>query len=211
MLKRSLALIALILPIMAQAAAPKFVEGKDYALITDGKASQDKVIRVYEFFNYECPWCFRFEDKLEPWLKNKPKDVQFTRVPVSFNKIMRDYSKVFYVAKALKVEDKVTRPLFSAIHKDGKDLSNPKALAAFFAQYGVNAEAFDSAYRYSMSIDAQIKQAEEKTVQFQIYGVPAMVVDGVYRTDSRMNQGDGQRMLAVVDFLIAKIRAKNKQ
>lgn len=211
MLKRCLAILFILFPLVACADSSQFKEGQDYERITNATPSEDKTIRVYEFFNYECPWCFRFEDSIDAWLKTKPKGVEFIRVPVSFNKIMRHYTKVYFVAKALNVEDKITRPLFNAIHKDGKDLTSQKALAAFFLQYGVSAQDFDNAYNYSMGIDAKMKKAQELTAKFQIYGVPAMVVDGQYRTDTRMNKGDSKRMIAVVNYLIAKVRTKNKQ
>jgi thiol:disulfide interchange protein DsbA len=92
-------------------ATPKFVEGKDYKLVTPNMATVTNIIpagkvQVIEFFSYGCPWCYRLEPYLEKWLAHKPANVDFRRVPVVFESGWDTYAKAYYTAKALDVETK---------------------------------------------------------------------------------------------------------
>lgn len=210
---RRLIWICLFLPILAVASAkPQFVAGKDYEVLTvtppPSSIVKDKVT-VTEFFNYGCPWCFRLEATLEDWIANKPAYVNFRRIPVAFNESWEVYAKAYYVAEALGVEEKMTLPLFKAIHDQGRNLSSFSAMQDFFADNGVTKQQFDAAFNSSPTIDAQVEQGRKLVNYYGIYGIPAIIVAGKYKTDSKMNEGDAKHMVSVLKFLIEKAHAES--
>lgn len=191
----------------------EFTVGKDYQVITPltipGQASivaeqaKNKVL-VQEFFNYGCPWCFRFEPTLEKWLKNKPKDVVFERVPVVFESGWQVLARTYYIAKAFDLTHTFTPAIFNAIHQQGQDLTDEAKMAAFFAAHGVPAEKFTQAYNHSPAIDLEMKQADELMQQYGIYEIPTIVIDGKYLVSMRLMQGNDQRFIAVLNYLVQK-------
>ena len=114
-------------------------------------------VKVIEFFSYGCSWCYKLEPNIQKWLKTKPKDVEFIRVPVSFNQQWEIYAKAYYTADALGVAKDVTADLFDALQNKKSDLSSEKAMADFFVKHGVSKEDFENAFIYSPSMDLQVK------------------------------------------------------
>ena len=57
--------------------------------------------QVIEFFSYGCHWCAEGEPYVEQWLKTKPDNVVFIRVPVLFAASWVNLAKVYYVIEAL--------------------------------------------------------------------------------------------------------------
>ena len=73
-----------IVPLAAQA-ADTFKEGEHYERITPEVATQaDGKIEVVEVFWYGCHHCYSFEPDIKKWLKSKPDNVKFRRVPGVF-------------------------------------------------------------------------------------------------------------------------------
>src|SRR5487761_2605520 len=60
---------------------------------------------VLEFFSYTCPHCYHLEATIAPWVKRLSKDVDFRRVPVTFNKAATLMAKAFYAAEAMNVRE----------------------------------------------------------------------------------------------------------
>src|SRR6185295_2167695 len=81
-------------------------------------------IEIAEFFWYGCPHCYNLEPVIETWLKKLPPDVQFRRVPAVFNPRWEHDAEIFYTFDALGVLDKVHKPFFEAIHRDGLRTDN---------------------------------------------------------------------------------------
>src|SRR6059058_6008713 len=76
-------LASLALSATAQMTAPQ--EGNQYLRLKNPQPVETgKKIEVIEFFSYGCPHCGEFEPLLHEWVKKLPPDVQFRRVPVSF-------------------------------------------------------------------------------------------------------------------------------
>jgi thiol:disulfide interchange protein DsbA len=76
-------------------------------------------IEVIEFFWYGCPHCYTLEPLIEDWLKKLPKDAAFKRVPAVFNERWAKDAAIFYALEATGNLERLHRPLFDAIHKDG--------------------------------------------------------------------------------------------
>ncbi|GMR08152.1 MAG: thiol:disulfide interchange protein DsbA/DsbL [Gammaproteobacteria bacterium] len=186
-----------------------YAEGFEYKLVTPAQPTTGKgMVEVVEMFWYGCPHCFKFEPILNEWLKTKPKNVKFVRVPAIFRPQWELHAQLFYTAEALGIADKLHQQVFDAIHKERINLSDEKSIRTFFVKHGVKAEDFDRTFR-SFSVLAKVRRARMLTSRYGINVVPSMIVNGKYMTDARIaSLGDTgithQNMLKVVDFLIAR-------
>ena len=104
-------------------------------------------------------------------------------------------ARAYYAAEALGVLDKIHQPLFDAIQRERRKLSTEDDLAAFFAEQGVNQDAFRKAYQ-SFQTETQVRRANQLAQRYGVTGVPTVIVGGQYTVRS-------PRIFDVVDFLIA--------
>lgn len=158
-------------------------------------------VTVAEFFSYGCPSCYLVEPQLEKWL-SEHKEVDFQRVPSVFRSEWEVYAKAYYVAKHFGISEKVTLPLFKAIHDKGKDLSTPEQMANFFAEQGVDKKKFEEVFNFSPSIDGQVNRADQVIHQYQIYAIPTFVVNGKYMTNAEIAGGSNQKLFEVLSALV---------
>jgi len=181
----------------------QYDEGTQYKRLVAPVPTVDaNKIEVVELFWYGCPHCFRLEPDLQKWLKNKPANVVFVRVPAVFRPLWAFHAKVYYTAEVLGVLDKVHEPMFDAMHVQRRKMASVDEVKALFAQYGVTSDQFDNAFN-SFAVDAKVRRATDLTRRYGIEGVPALVINGKYVTDGVMAHGhDG--MLKVTDYLISK-------
>lgn len=201
-------LLACLLSIVAlTASAEEYQEGVHYQLLTTPLATESGGrIEVVELFWYGCPHCFHFEPVIAKWLESKSDDVVFRRVPAVFAENWVPHARAFYAAEALGVLDKFHAPLFKAMHEEEQKIFNEEALIRFAAGQGIDEADFKSAYT-GFAIDGKVKKAMMYTRDSGITGVPAVIVNGKYRTGAQMAGGQDQ-VLKVVDFLVAKERAR---
>jgi thiol-disulfide isomerase/thioredoxin len=139
--------LALLLTGQAQA-ADGLKAGQDYAVINPAVElpASDKV-QVVELFWYGCPACYNMEPHLVEWLKTKPENVEFVRLPAIFNNPQWAlHARAYYTAESLGVVEDFHAPFFHAMHRFGKRMDTPEALRAFFAEIGVSGEDFDKAF-----------------------------------------------------------------
>ena len=204
-LVRRLLLVAIagMLPLIAVRAAdptatpPAFQEGKDYGVrstpIPPMVAGKPEVI---EFFSYNCPHCHDLEPLAQDWLKRKSNEVQFVRIPVSFNSGWEVTARAYYVAESLGVLEKMHRSLFEAIHRDQRKLASEDEVTALIVENGVDEATFRKAYK-SFQTETQMRRANQLTQRYGVRGVPLLIVNGQYDVRS-------PRMFEVVDFLLAR-------
>lgn len=166
-------------------------------------------IEVAEIFWYGCPHCYAFEPYVEKWLKTKPDDVNFVRIPGVLGQNWVADARAFYAAEKLGVLDKIHRPLFDAIHKDHKMLFTEDSLRDFFESQGVDGDAFTKAYN-SNEVDVRVKEALDMERRYQITGVPTVIVDGRWRT-SASQAGSFEGLIKVIDKLVDKARAERNR
>lgn len=212
--------LLLLLPVVAFAAntpntdtAP-FKAGKDYQLtaIATGMPLPPKhKVDVVEFFSFACPACFNFEPSLEKWLKNKPADVHFDRIPVVFESGWDVLARGYYTAKNLNVSEKLAPAIFNAIQVQGQDLTNATNLEQFFIAHGVSKSDFENTYNFSPGMDGQMLRGDNLMRLYHILQVPTVVIDGKYKVDPSMTGGNYSRMLQVIDYLIAQERKNLKK
>lgn len=190
-------------------------EGANYVRLAQpiGVATPGK-IEVIEFFWYGCPYCNAFESVLEPWVQRLPSDVAFRRVPVWFReRPFTAHQKLYFALETTNQLDKLHRRAFYAIHGERQRLDEPGDLVAFVGKHGGDADAFKAAYD-SFSVQSRVQQARQTAAAYKIDTVPAMGIHGRWYTTGPLAAAGGQasgaganeRMLAVVDHLLERIR-----
>ncbi|MFZ5537215.1 MAG: thiol:disulfide interchange protein DsbA/DsbL [Pseudomonadota bacterium] len=195
-------LLALILSAGLAHAAPEEMvhyEAIDPPVKVD--AAQGEVV-VQELFWYGCGHCYHFDPALNAWLAKKPANVRFERVAVALNPGWVPLSKAYYALRQLGVDEKLHTALFDAVHKERRPLNAPEQIADFVASHGVDREAFLKAYN-GFAVDAEVRKAQQLARQYGITGVPAMVVQGKYRTSGSL-AGTNGKMIEVVDALVVR-------
>jgi protein dithiol oxidoreductase (disulfide-forming) len=168
-------------------------------------ANPDK-IEVVEFFWYGCPHCYSFEPSLANWLKTKPANVEFIRMPAVFSEQWGKHAKAYYTAEALGVVDAVHADFFDAIQEKKQSLESEDDLAKFFTAHGVKEADFRETYN-SFIVDTKLRQAPAIAAKYGITGVPAIIVNGKYRTNGTL-AGSQEKMIDVMNLLIKKESGK---
>jgi protein dithiol oxidoreductase (disulfide-forming) len=205
---RALAAFALAAAFVAGAAAQAPVEGTNYARLKNPQPNESgKSIEVLEFFSYGCPHCGELEPHLQAWLKNKPADVTFRRIPVSFQPRWESLSRVFYTLDALGEEMKYTLDIFTAIHGKGVQLWNEKDFLDWAAAKGMDRKKVEDMYK-SFAIAGKMNRAKQLAGAYGIQSVPTIVVDGKFTTGPERLQGGHAAVPGTIDALIAKARAE---
>ena len=188
------------------------VEGVHYVrLAQPAPAGAAGKIEVIEFFWYECPHCNAFEPALDAWARRQGDDIAFRRVPVWFREEpFSAQQRLFYALEALGLVPTLHRKVFSAIHGEHTRLRTAEDIAAFALGNGVDPLKFMATYN-SFAVQSKALQARQTAAAYKIDAVPAMGVQGRYYTNGTLanatsGAGSNERMLAVVDALIAKVR-----
>jgi len=198
---------AAALMLAATAVADEFEVGIHYEVlpIPVATATPGK-IEVVEIFSYGCGACFRFDPVVEAWRAKLPPDVAFRRIPAMFRQEWAILGQAFYTAEALGVSEQLHGALFDAIHLRGVDFRSPQVLAGIFRDAaGVDEADFDRTFN-SFGVRSKTQQADANGRMYRLSGVPTLVVDGRYRIYGGSIDASTTGMLAVVDYLVAKVR-----
>jgi cyclophilin family peptidyl-prolyl cis-trans isomerase/predicted DsbA family dithiol-disulfide isomerase len=187
-----------------------FVAGEHYIVLDNPVPTRDSSkIEVVEMFSYGCPHCYEFEAHINEWGKQQTGDVDFWYSPAVWSKTMDLYARAFYAARELNITEEIHFPLFTAIVVEQRKLSNENELAEFFAEHGVDKDAFTEVMQSTVVIN-QAEAAEARVRSYKPAGVPEIIVNGKYRVD-RMHAGGLAEMLMVTDYLVNKERIKLKK
>jgi len=156
---------------------------KEYEMINPPQptTSKDKV-EVVELFWYGCPHCFTLEPYVERWLKRKPENVKFVRMPGMFRPSWEIHGRAYYTAEVLGVVDKVHKPMFEAIHEQKRSLSDEASIMALFKANGVSEKDFKRVFR-SFAVETKLRRAKDMGQRYGVRGVPALIVNGKYRAN----------------------------
>ena len=202
--------------ILAQAATPatdqnwKFTEGEHYHRLIPTQPTlggADKV-EVAEFFWYGCGHCLEFESYINPWSKTIPVNARFVRIPATWNPLVNLHAQLYYTEEALVGTGKIKDPeafraaLFNEYHRRGNRMTSQTAIQEIFARFGVSADDFNSTWS-SFEVAQKLRIAQDLARRYAITGVPAMVVNGKYRT-GKSETGTYPKLLEVVDELITR-------
>ena len=190
------------------------VPGKDYVPINPPQPTESAgKVEVIEFFSYACPHCASLEGPLNAWLKKKPADVEFKRVPVVFHESWAPFARLYYTLEALGQVDKLHSEIFKAVHDQKLRLQDPKVMADWVSSKGVDRKKFTDTYD-SFTVQSRAKLSNDVTRRYNVEFTPAVVVNGRFMTGPSMTSSgssvDNNRFFAVVDQLIASSRKPAK-
>lgn len=191
------------------------IEGRQYQRLNQTLPTPPGKIEVVEFFWYGCPHCYTFDPVLEAWIKTLPADVSFRRVHVGFRANIKLHQKLFYALEAMGKEAEVHDRVFAAFHRDRLNLDDEASIIALVGKLGLDQAKFKDAFN-SFGVQTKAQQATKYSEDFRIDGVPALGIGGRFLTSPSMagvpgapEVTQGQRAVAVADFLIKLARGKN--
>jgi thiol:disulfide interchange protein DsbA len=206
---RALLLLLTVFPLLVQSAT--FEEGRNYQRIVPAQSTEAKgKIEVVELFWYACPHCYRFQPYMARWLKSKPADVVYRRMPAIFSDRWALLGRAFYTAQALGIVDRIHQPLFDAIHAEKRRMDSEQALMAFFAEHGVSNDEFRKTF-HSFAVDAKVRRAREMSRRYQAQATPSVVINGKYILNPDNADGNFNTMIKIMNYLIDKERAAMKK
>ena len=196
-----------------EAVAPqnwKFKEGQHYIRMVPSQPTMggaDK-IEVAEFFWYGCPHCYDFEPTINAWAEGIPANARFVRIPVVWNTMHELHARLFYTMEvlarngALADGEAFHNTVFQEIQTRGNRLTSEDSIRRLFERFGVDGEAFDQTWK-SFEVDQKLRVAKDLGRRYNIQGVPAVVVNGKYRTGGQ-EAGSYDAVPEVIDELIAR-------
>ncbi len=181
------------------------VSAQGYVQITPAQPTQsENKIEVLEVFWYGCRHCYDFEPFINNWLENKPEDIDFRRMPGIFRKDWIPHAKAYYTAEKLEILNKIHSSLFTAIHKEKRQIYNDSSIKKFFLEHDVDKREFKKIYE-SDEVDTKIKQSYVMGQRYKITGVPAIIVNGKYMV-SGSTAGSFENVTKIMDMLIERER-----
>jgi thiol:disulfide interchange protein DsbA len=210
MLNRLLGLVLLGTTVAcgAQAPAPAaepFQAGVDYYLIEPAQpTSTGDKIEVIEVFGYSCGGCAAFQPLVSNWKKTLPADASFSYMPAMFGGIWENFARAYYTAETMGILDKTHEDMFKVVHVE-RAIRGAEDIPNFYGRHGVNAEEF-AATMNSFAVNAKIGRSQQQVPRYGVSSTPTMIVAGKYRIEVGSSNSH-ERILEIVDFLIAKERA----
>ncbi len=186
-----------------QAQEELFIEDGHYELLDEVQPVQtgDK-IEVVEMFWYRCPHCFQLEPFMFEWLENIPENAQLVRTPALLGRQWEFAARAYYTFVALGLEEALHDKFYSAIHVDRLDIDSVDALADWAAKNGTDRQSIIDTF-HSFAVESKFNFAKVMTRKYGISGVPAIIVDGRYRT-TVSHAGSPEKLIKVINFLIEK-------
>lgn len=186
-------------------------------------------VEVIEFFSLGCPHCAEFEPYVQSWIKRKPANVVFKRVPAVFNPFFRIMARATFALDDVGASDRLLPELFDAIHeRPDPDLVRPlgewqnlsqrgqeaaaaeaekkvyEAFATWVGKRGVDAKKYKLALN-SPSMMTRLAQADTTFKRYGALGVPAVGVNGKHFTSAGRPFAirTYAELMATVDHLVA--------
>ncbi len=177
-------------------------EGIDYALLPVAQPTEtgDKV-EVLEVFWYGCPHCWYLEPTINSWVATMPEGAAFRRMPATGPR-WDPHARAYYAAEAMGKLDAFHEPLFKAMQVDKRRIFSEDDLVKFAEEVGIDPKEFRSAYE-SFAVETKVAKAREMQARYGIDGVPAVIVNGKYRT-SPGQTGGTDRFVEALNVLVAK-------
>ena len=208
MLSRLLATAALLF--LSPFALAQYKAGTDYFEITPAQPTADATkIEVVEVFGYPCIHCAHAAPVISQWAKGLGPDVKLSYVPAIFGGVWEAFGRAYYTAETMGVMEKSHEKLFEVIHTEKRAFRNLEDIGAFYADYGVSKEAFIAGMQ-SFPVNAKIARSIDQVKAWGVEGTPTIIVNGKYRVMSPGGEDGFEKMLQVVDHLVAQERAAKK-
>ena len=206
MLKKALLVFSILFIFAGTACAETYEEGKHYQRIDQPKTIDSNKIEVLEFFWYGCPHCYSFEPHVNKWKQNKPGNVEFVRVPATFQPLWVLHARAYYALQMLGVGEEIHLKFFNEIHNKKNYMKTLDALTVFVQEHGVQRTEFIDAMN-SFTVENQVRKATKLVTDYKLNGVPAVAVNGKYLISASM-AGSYDNMIKIMNYLIEKETAK---
>jgi len=206
MLKKTLLVFSILLIFSGMVNAETYEEGKHYKRVDQARVIDSDKVEILEFFWYGCPHCYSFEPKLGEWKKNKPGNVEFMRIPATFQPLWVLHARAYYALQMLGVGEDIHLKFFSEIHNKKNYMKTLDALTAFVQKQGVDKSEFVDAMN-SFTVETQVRKATKLVTDYKLNGVPAVAVNGKYLISASM-AGSYDNMIKIMNYLIEKETAK---
>ena len=226
MLARALLLVALLAPLPALAQL-KWVEGRNYSVISGGAPSgfAPGRIEVAEVFSYGCIHCYRAKDAMAKLAAALPADAAMVYVHASFlpAEAWPMFQRAWYTAQTLGVGAALHEQMFAAVWESGeiplldpatggirRPLPTIEDAARFYARNSAVKAPDFLKLASSPEIDAQVQKADALVKAWRIPGTPSLVVNGRYLVDNgSVSSWDEMRQLVL--YLVDRERQRLKQ
>lgn len=196
----------LSLSLATQAQGGKLVpyqEGLHYFLIDGAPAANTGPTELVEAFSYLCSHCSTFEPYISAWIKRKPENVGFRRIPVVFGRGSWElYARGYVTAQMMNVGEEAHTALMDRLWKEKKVMRSMEELAEFYSQFGVDKDKF-IATSTSFAVETTLKKDQLKVQSYGVTGTPTLILNGKYRIAGNAAVPSFEVMLDVVDYLIS--------
>jgi thiol:disulfide interchange protein DsbA len=188
----------------------KYEEGKNFIRLVPAQPTvggADK-IEVAEIFWYGCAHCYDFETYINRWLDKKPADVRFVRIPATWNPLVQLHAQLYYTEEVLVKNGKLEKPeqfraaVFAEYHRRNNRLSSESSIQKLFETHGVSEDDFSSTWS-SFEVAQKLRVAQDLSRRYSITSVPAVVVNGKYRTGAA-EAGGYPALMDLIDELIVR-------
>ncbi len=188
----------------------KYKEGEHYVRMVPTQPTvggADK-IEVAEFFWYGCGHCYDLEPYINEWAKNKDPNVRFVRIPATWNALVQLHAQLYYTEEVLvrngilKGPEAFREAVFQEYHQRGNRMTSEAAIQKLFARFGVSEEDFQGTWS-SFEVNQKLRVAADLMRRYSVSSVPAIVVNGKYRT-SASETGTYPRLIEAIDELTVR-------
>ena len=188
---------------VSHAQEEQFIEGGHYELLDEVQPVQtgDK-IEVVEMFWYRCPHCYRLEPYLIEWQENMPENAAYVPIPALLNPRWEFHARAFYTFEALGIVNEVHKEFFDAIHLERLNINTVEDLQAWVDSQDIGSHDIIGTFS-SFAVENKLNFAGVMSRKYGITGVPAIIVDGRYRTSVSL-AGGHDKLIELINFLIAK-------
>ncbi|UCB55576.1 MAG: thiol:disulfide interchange protein DsbA/DsbL [Thiotrichales bacterium] len=205
-INKSLLLFSILFFVTGTACAASYEEGKHYKRVDMPKTIDGDKVEVLEFFWYGCPHCYSFEPHVSKWKSAKPDNVEFVRIPATFQPLWVLHARAYYALEMLGVGEKIHPKFFAEVHTRKNYMKTVDALTKFVEQHGVNRSEFIDAMN-SFTVETKVRKATKLVNDYKLSGVPSVTINGKYLISASM-AGSYDNMIKIMNYLIEKETAK---
>ncbi len=202
---RFFALLFVVTGVVSGCAVVDSATGTDHLRLDPAQpVTTGEKIEVIEFFSYSCPHCFALYPRVKAWVQGKPADVTFRYQPVIFRDSWEVPARLHFTLAALGEVERLGDAVFDAIQLEQLDFGAEPVLFDWAARQGLDRQRFIDAYR-SPEVERQLAQVRRMAQDYQLPGVPTLVVDGKYLTTNSLS-GSAQGTIDALDRLVKVAR-----
>lgn len=185
--------------------ADGFKAGREYEEIVGPVVlfePDDGRVEVLSYFWYNCGSCYAIDAEMHEWAAALPADVRYVRLPAAFNPGVSFHGRIYLTLRAMGLGFEADQAVFNLFQRERKPVNQPEQLADLARVLKVDKNKLVETFN-SPEIDALLARVEKSMDDYNLPGVPAMVIDGRYLFDIGTAHGpEGYKKLA--EYLIDK-------